>query len=119
MCIEKCIKGNFDSLLTVKSFSPFFLHINDDNKYILMMVLGIFFYVGAEVSMSSKIAIFFSEHYHVDLTKLGMIGVGVFFLSLTIGRFLGSVILNWMKPAKFLLITSILSFLGILVLFFD
>ena len=31
-CIKKCIKGNFDSLLTVKSFSPFFLHINDDNK---------------------------------------------------------------------------------------
>jgi FHS family L-fucose permease-like MFS transporter len=89
------------------------------NNYILIMVLGIFFYVGAEVSMSSKIAIFFSEYYNVDLSKLGMIGVGVFFLALTIGRFLGSVILNWMKPAKFLVLTSILSILGICLLFFN
>jgi len=89
------------------------------NKYILIMVLGIFLYVGAEVSMSSKIAIFFSQHYHIDLTKLGMIGVGVFFLALTIGRFLGSVILTWMKPAKFLLITCFLSILGISGLFVD
>lgn len=88
------------------------------NKYILTMVLGIFLYVGAEVSMSSKIAIFFSKQYHIDLTRLGMIGVGVFFLSLTIGRFLGSVILTWMKPAKFLLITCFLSIIGITGLFF-
>lgn len=93
-----------------------FKALND--RYILMMVLGIFLYVGAEVSMSSKIAIFFSEHYHVDLSKIGMIGVGVFFLALTIGRFLGSVILNWMKPAKFLLITSLVSIVGIAALFF-
>lgn len=94
-----------------------FKALND--RYILMMVLGIFLYVGAEVSMSSKIAIFFSEHYHVDLSKIGMIGVGVFFLALTIGRFLGSVILNWMKPAKFLLITCLISIVGISALFFD
>ncbi len=93
-----------------------FKALND--KYILMMVLGIFLYVGAEVSMSSKIGIFFSQHYHVDLSKIGMIGVGVFFLALTIGRFLGSVILNWMKPAKFLLITCLISIVGIVGLFF-
>jgi len=102
---------------TPTTFGTSFKALSDKN--ILLMVLGIFFYVGAEVSMSSKIAIFFSEHYQVDLTKLGMIGVGVFFLSLTIGRFLGSIILNWMKPAKFLLITCILSILGISGLFLN
>ncbi len=83
------------------------------DKYILIMVIGIFLYVGAEVSMSSKIAVFFSEKYNIDLTKIGMLGVGVFFLSLTIGRFLGSVILNWMKPKLFLLITCIVSIIGL------
>lgn len=111
MKVKEKDKGSHPTTL-VSSFKA----LND--RYILMMVLGIFLYVGAEVSMSSKIAIFFSEHYHVDLSKIGMIGVGVFFLALTIGRFLGSVILNWMKPAKFLLITSLVSIVGIAALFF-
>lgn len=83
------------------------------DKYILMMVAAIFFYVGAEVSMSSKIAVFFSKQYDINLTKVGMLGIGVFFLSLTIGRFFGSVILNWMKPKIFLLLTCIVSIIGI------
>ncbi|MEJ2628959.1 MAG: MFS transporter, partial [bacterium] len=87
------------------------------NTYILIMVIGIFLYVGAEVSLSSKIAIFFSKKYHIDLTKTGMLGVGVFFISLTLGRFLGSVILNWMKPKIFLLLTCLLSLIGLGVIF--
>ncbi len=83
------------------------------DKYIVIMVIGIFLYVGAEVSMSSKIAVFFSVKYNIDLTKIGMLGVGVFFLSLTIGRFLGGVILNWMRPKLFLLLTCLISIIGL------
>nr|MBN2417189.1 MFS transporter [bacterium] len=87
------------------------------NPTILMMVMAIFLYVGAEVSMSSKIAVFFSRQYTIDLGSIGMLGVGVFFLSLTIGRFLGSVILTWMKPHLFLVVTSLLSIFGIGLIF--
>ncbi|MFO7891732.1 MAG: MFS transporter [bacterium] len=93
------------------TFATSFRALTD--KYILIMVLGIFLYVGAEVSMSSKIAVFFSEKYNIDLTKIGMLGVGVFFLSLTVGRFLGGVILNWMRPKLFLLLTCLISLIGL------
>lgn len=89
------------------------------NKYILMMVLGIFAYCGAEISITSKVAVFFSKQYNIDLAKLGMLGIGMFFLALTIGRFLGSVILNWMKPVTFLVATSIVSLLGLLLIFIN
>jgi len=93
------------------TFATSFKALTD--KYILIMVIGIFLYVGAEVSMSSKIAVFFSEKYNIDLTKIGMLGVGVFFLSLTVGRFLGGVILNWMRPKLFLLLTCLISIIGL------
>jgi len=93
------------------TFATSFKALTD--KYILIMVIGIFLYVGAEVSMSSKIAVFFSEKYNIDLTKIGMLGVGVFFLSLTLGRFLGGVILNWMRPKLFLLLTCLISIIGL------
>lgn len=93
------------------TFATSFKSLTD--KYILIMVIGIFLYVGAEVSMSSKIAVFFSEKYNIDLTKIGMLGVGVFFLSLTVGRFLGGVILNWMRPKLFLLLTCLISLIGL------
>jgi len=89
------------------------------NRSIRLMVIGIFLYVGAEVSMSSKIAIFFSDRYGIDLTRIGMLGVGMFFLALTLGRFLGSVILNWVKPGHFLAITSVVSMAGIAGIFVD
>jgi len=87
------------------------------NNYVLMMVLGIFIYVGAEVCMSSGIPLYLKDNFGIDIQKMGVLGTGLFFTTLMIGRFLGGVILNWLKPEKFLLITSILSILGILGLF--
>ena len=87
------------------------------NKYVLAMVLGIFFYVGAEVCLSSGIPLYLQAEYQVDLKTLGVLGTGFFFLALTIGRFLGSVILNWISPKKFFIITSLVSVLGLLGLF--
>ena len=89
------------------------------NKYVLMMVLGIFIYVGAEVSMSSGIPLYLKANYGVNIAKMGVLGTGLFFTMLMAGRFLGGVILNWIKPEKFLLGTSILAVLGVLGLFID
>lgn len=82
--------------------------------FVRRMVLGIFLYVGAEVCVSSGIPLLFKSTYHLDIAKVGILGTGIFFLALTGGRFLGGVILNWVKPKSFLLGTAILSLGGLL-----
>lgn len=86
------------------------------NGFVALMVLGIFLYVGAEVSMSSGIPLYLEDKYGINIQKLGVAGTGLFFLALMTGRFLGAIILNWMKTGKFLLITSLLSIVGLLLL---
>ncbi len=87
------------------------------NRYVLLMVMGIFLYVGAEVCMSSGLPIFLEEHFGFDLEKLGLIGTLFFFIALTTGRFLGALILNWMPAKRFLVITVIISLIGFIGLF--
>ncbi|NOY38610.1 MAG: sugar MFS transporter [Chlorobi bacterium] len=86
------------------------------NGFVALMVLGIFLYVGAELSMSSGIPLYLEDKYGIDIQKLGVAGTGLFFLALMTGRFFGAVILNWMKARKFLLLTTILSIAGVLFL---
>ena len=87
------------------------------NRYVLMMVLGIFVYIGAEVCMSSGIPLYLKSSFGVDISKLGVLGTGLLFLALTIGRLTGGIVLNWMKPKRFFLLTSIVSMVGILLLY--
>ncbi|MBU1100705.1 MAG: MFS transporter [Bacteroidetes bacterium] len=85
------------------------------NKYVLSMVLGIFLYVGAEVCLSSGIPLYMQDQYDIDISSLGILGSGLFFLALTIGRFFGGLLLKSIQPVKFLVWTSILSLAGILL----
>lgn len=85
------------------------------NKYVLMMVMAIFVYVGAEVSMSSGIPILLKENFGIEGFSLWL-SWGLFFLPILIGRFSGAAILTKIKPMKFLLITVILSIVGVLML---
>jgi len=85
--------------------------------FVLMMVLAIFLYVGAEVCMSTGIPLYLKSQYNFDINKFGVLGTGLFFLALTIGRFLGGVILNWMRPKKFFVLTVLISAVAILGLF--
>ncbi|MCP4312099.1 MAG: sugar MFS transporter [Bacteroidetes bacterium] len=87
------------------------------NPYVLLMVIGIFLYVGSEVSMSAKLPNFLEAKFDYDIKEKGLIGTLFFFISLMTGRFLGGVILNWLSPKRFLIITSILSIVGIAGLF--
>jgi len=87
------------------------------NGYVAMMVLAIFLYVGAEVSLSSSIPLYLKDRYGVDVARTGLLGTGLFFAALTIGRFSGGVVLNWIKPKTFYSITCIISILGLLGLF--
>ena len=85
--------------------------------FVFMMVMAIFVYVGAEVSVSANIPLYLKERFGVDIEKLGLLGTGLFFLALTIGRFSGSLVLRWMKPATFLRLTTVLSLIGLAGLF--
>jgi fucose permease len=87
------------------------------NSYVLMMVLGIFLYVGAEQCLSSGIPLFLNDNFGIDIQKIGVAGTGLFFLALMIGRFLGAVILNWISAKTFLVGTVVLSLIGILGIF--
>jgi len=84
------------------------------NGYVLAMVMAIFLYVGAEVSVSAGIPLYLKERFGIDINKVGLLGTGLFFTALTIGRFSGGVILNWMPARKFFLATCGLSILGLL-----
>ena len=87
------------------------------NGYVAMMVFGIFLYVGAEVCVSSGIPIYLQDRFGLDINRIGLLGTGLFFLALTIGRFSGGVILNWLKPHAFFLITCVVSVAGLLCIF--
>jgi FHS family L-fucose permease-like MFS transporter len=87
------------------------------NGYVAMMVLAIFVYVGAEVSVSSGIPLYLQDRFGVDINRIGLLGTGLFFLALVIGRFCGGIVLNWLKPKIFLLITSFASIVGLLGMF--
>lgn len=87
------------------------------NGYVLMMVMAIFVYVGAEVCMSSGIPLYLESEFGIDVTEFGLLGTGVFFTTLMIGRFLGGVVLNWISPQKFFIITVLISLLAMLGLF--
>lgn len=87
------------------------------NPYVLLMVIGIFLYVGSEVSMSAKLPNFLEAKFDYDIKENGLFGTLFFFISLMTGRFLGGVILNWLSPKKFLISTNILAIAGIAGLF--
>jgi len=87
------------------------------NSFVLMMVLGIFMYVGAEICMSSGMAIYLNDQFDLDIEKIGLAGTGLFFLAIMTGRFLGGIILNWMKAKQFFLLSVFVSLLGIAGLF--
>jgi fucose permease len=83
------------------------------NGYVLMMVAAIFLYVGAEVCLSSGIPVYLQAKYGIEIGKIGLLGTGLFFTTLMIGRFLGGIVLNWIAPKKFFITTVLLSIAGV------
>jgi fucose permease len=88
-----------------------------ENPYVLAMTLAIFLYVGAEVCVNAYIPLFLKEQYNVDITRVGLLGTGVFFISLTVGRLCGSVVLNWIRPQVFLILSCAIALAGLLGMF--
>ncbi len=85
--------------------------------YVLMMVLGIFFYVGAEVGLNSWIARLLQMKFSLDIDKMATLGIGFFMTALAIGRLAGSFILGYLSPKKFFLSTALLGVAAIIGMF--
>ncbi len=85
------------------------------NPFVLMMVVGIFLYVGAEVSMSSGVPILLKEVFNIEGISL-WVSWALFFLPILIGRFAGAGILTKVNPVKFLVVTTIVAIIGIIML---
>jgi len=86
------------------------------NRFVAFMALSIFLIVGAEVAINTNIANVLIAKYGLTLDK-AVIGISWFFAGETISRFLGAIILNWIKPRVFLLLTTLLALLGVLGVF--
>ncbi len=87
------------------------------NPFVLAMVMGIFLYVGAEVSMSAQIPILMRSVY--GKADFGLwFAWALFFLPIFLGRLAGSIILGFIKARIFLIVTVMLSLFGLLMLFF-
>lgn len=86
------------------------------NGFVFVMVLAIFIYVGAEVSMSSGVPILLKENFGVRGFSL-WVSWAIFFLPIVLGRFGGSIILGWMSAKKFLVVTVFIAILGVLTMF--
>ncbi|MBN1338882.1 MAG: MFS transporter [Bacteroidales bacterium] len=86
------------------------------NRRIFMVFLAIFLYVGAEVSMSSGVPILLHEKFGIE--EFGLwVAWALFFLPILTGRFTGGIILRYLKPGKFLLITVMISLAGLMMIF--
>jgi MFS transporter, FHS family, L-fucose permease len=84
------------------------------NPYVFAMIFGLFLYVGAEVGVNSWIATFLHQKFQFDLGSLATGGIAFFFVALSLGRLIGSAVLNFMSARQFLLVTAGLSVLGTL-----
>jgi MFS transporter, FHS family, L-fucose permease len=85
------------------------------NKFIVVMVLGIFMLVGCDVGMNSNIANFLQNNFGLTLERASL-GISLYFAALMIGRFSGAIILNWISSRKFLLLTAIVALISLVAM---
>lgn len=86
------------------------------NRFVALMALSIFLIVGAEVAMNTNIANILIARYGIPM-EAASIGISLFFAGETFARLIGAVILNWAQPRLFLLLTSLVSLLGVVGIF--
>lgn len=87
------------------------------NPFILMMVMGIFLTVGADVGMNSNIQNYLMSVFGLSIEQASL-GISIYFTALMISRFLGAILLNWIKPRVFLVMTSTIALLSVILMLF-
>ncbi len=86
------------------------------DRFVMSMVLGIFFYVGAEVCFSSGVPLLMKEKFGLDQFGL-WVSWSLFFLPILVGRFVGAAVLKKLKPSVFLKLSVALAIAGVCAVF--
>ncbi len=86
------------------------------NRFVALMALSIFLIVGAEVSTNTNISNVLMSKFDITMEKAAL-AISAFFAGETISRLIGAIILNWIKPRVFLLLTALTSLIGVLGVF--
>lgn len=87
------------------------------NRYVLLMVLGIFAVVGIDVGINSNIGTFLTEKLGVSMDT-AVYGKSVYFFAKMAGTFIGAMLLTRLSSKKFLVWSSILAAVAMIVLAF-
>jgi fucose permease len=83
------------------------------NGFILMMVLGIFLYIGAEKCFMTSVPMLLKEKFGIDIQKVLWLSWSFSYLPVIIGRFTGAGVLRTMTARKFFILTTIVAAAGI------
>ena len=86
------------------------------NRFVAFMALSIFLIVGVEVATNTNISNILIAKYGITMEK-AVWGISAFFAGETVSRLIGAIILNWIKPRVFLLLTALTSLLGVAGIF--
>ena len=86
------------------------------NRFVALMALSIFLIVGVEVATNTNISNILIAKYGITMEK-AVWGISAFFAGETVSRLIGAIILNWIKPRVFLLLTALTSLLGVVGVF--
>jgi putative sugar transport-related, membrane protein len=87
------------------------------NRFIALMVLGIFFVVGIDVAMNSNIGTYLIDKISID-EGAAKYGKSIYFFAKMLGAFLGAILLTKISAKKFLIGSAWLSIFTFIVLIF-
>ncbi len=80
--------------------------------HVVLGMIGIFFYVGAEISLAA-IGVRFGQEQGISDVKIAGLLVTIYYLLIMIGRFVGSALMTKIRPQKLLVV---LGFFGIVLM---
>ncbi|MDR3726917.1 MAG: sugar MFS transporter [Terracidiphilus sp.] len=86
-------------------------------SHTVLGMLGIFFYVGVEISLAS-IAISYFRTQGVSNTETAAFLASFYFVGIMVGRFIGSFIMTWIKAEKLLVILGLFGVVLLLISMF-
>ena len=84
-------------------------------KFVLVMILSVFFMVGFDVAINSNIANFLSVKFSITIEKAS-IGISVYFASLMVGRLAGAFLLRKLNTIRFFIVSAVITLAGLVAL---
>lgn len=87
-------------------------------SHTVLGMVGIFFYVGVEISLAS-IAISYFRTQGVSNTETAAFLASFYFVGIMVGRFIGSFIMTWIKAEKLLVILGLFGVVLLLISMFS